>query len=226
MTLVYIDGYTRLTTGCTYHDYFSEFAFGTHIHTQSDPEDLFKILDEACLTFHAILQRQKWATELTSILPRSALINFLDAPLVLYTLELIGAIVLWCRTITPADSRTLFSKRNKEDSCCLDRFKGTPNPPTCLGCRYKHVPHGKPRDSMILLGGDRMPEARNQASKHKQGSTTTSRSRDCHHVCPRKEDEQGQSTLSLQNSSHDQIDYRTDIVSGSPNQHNIPLVLC
>lgn len=81
----------------------------------------------------SFLKRENWASELASILPLSALIDFIEIPPKLHILELVGAVPLWSWAVTPAGSRLLLSKQTSSGStaasashdCYQDRFGKT-----------------------------------------------------------------------------------------------------
>ncbi|KIM95444.1 hypothetical protein OIDMADRAFT_134497 [Oidiodendron maius Zn] len=69
-----------------------------------------------------IPDQNAWVAQLASILPLSALIEFIEISPKLHILELAGAIPLWSWVITPSGSRLLLAKREKlVRDCCQDR---------------------------------------------------------------------------------------------------------
>lgn len=75
----------------------------------------------------SILERHPWVGELAGLLPLSALIDFIEIPPKLHTLELTGAVPLWSWAITPSGSRLLLAKQEKfaSQDCYQDRFGNT-----------------------------------------------------------------------------------------------------
>lgn len=63
----------------------------------------------------------QWAQQLASILPFTALVEFIDIPSKLHVFELAGYVPLWNWPITPAGSRLLLSTLANSTTCCLDR---------------------------------------------------------------------------------------------------------
>ena len=75
----------------------------------------------------SILERYAWVRELAGILPLSALIDFIEIPPKLHTLQLTGAVPLWSWAVTPSGSRLLLAKQEKlaSQDCYQDRFGNT-----------------------------------------------------------------------------------------------------
>ncbi|CAI7571861.1 unnamed protein product [Penicillium bialowiezense] len=97
------------------------------------------MFENARAAMNAILSSHPWSQELASILPLSALIDFLDVPRTLHTFQLTGNQPLWCWPITPSASRLLLSNK-VQDSCNLDRFGASLNP-ICLDGRHGDLYH-------------------------------------------------------------------------------------
>ena len=74
-----------------------------------------------------IFERHARVGELAGILPLSALIDFIEIPPKLHTLELTGAVLLWSWAITLSGSRLLLAKQEKfaSQGCYKDRFGNT-----------------------------------------------------------------------------------------------------
>ena len=62
-----------------------------------------------------------WAQQLMSILPLSALIEFIDVITKLHVFELNGSVPLWSWPVTPPGARLLLSPEDGTNACCLDR---------------------------------------------------------------------------------------------------------
>lgn len=112
--------------------------------------------------FNDVLIGTPWSLELAGILPLSALINFLNIPLVLHVYQLTKTVPLWCWPITPSGSRLLLSEAaNESDSCVLDRFGNSPNP-ICLDGRYGDTyPLANPETMRLCLGAISTKEIKN-----------------------------------------------------------------
>lgn len=63
----------------------------------------------------------EWAQQLASILPFTALIEFIDIPSKLHIFELAGHVPLWNWPVTPAGARLLLNTLDNSTTCCLDR---------------------------------------------------------------------------------------------------------
>jgi len=63
-----------------------------------------------------------YVQQLASILPLTALIEFIDLPTKLHGFHLTGRVPLWNWPITPAGARLLLQTKDNEESCCLDSF--------------------------------------------------------------------------------------------------------
>jgi hypothetical protein len=82
------------------------------------------ILHEARHNINSLLSRHPWTEQLASILPLSALIDFIDTPLILHTYQLASGLPLWCWAVTPTGSRFLLEQDDARDQsvCYLDRY--------------------------------------------------------------------------------------------------------
>jgi hypothetical protein len=73
--------------------------------------------------------------QITSILPLSALIEFIDIPAKLHAFELSGLVSLWNWPITPAGARLLLSNEGLSSQCFLDEI-GRTSILHCIDGRY------------------------------------------------------------------------------------------
>ncbi|ROT38430.1 hypothetical protein SODALDRAFT_333004 [Sodiomyces alkalinus F11] len=104
------------------------------------------------LDFNALLRTEDWIEELGSLLPLSALLDFLDASRVLHIYQLTGATAWWCWPITPAGFRMLLSRRATDETCLLDDFDASTTP-VCLDGRYgDKYPLANPETLRLCLG--------------------------------------------------------------------------
>ncbi|RDW57351.1 hypothetical protein BP5796_12801 [Coleophoma crateriformis] len=70
-----------------------------------------------------VLDRNSWVSQLSGILPLSALIDFIEIPPKLHILQLTAASPLWTWLVTPAGSRLLLSDDNAlRRACYLDDY--------------------------------------------------------------------------------------------------------
>ena len=122
------------------------------------------MLEAARSALQETLSIYPWLSELSGILPISALLDFIDTAKKLHIFQLVGAVPLWSWPVTPAGSRLLLSSDDGTDSCFLDTFGNSiswiamdgrygdkyniPNSETlrlCLSTEKPHVlhnPHG------------------------------------------------------------------------------------
>jgi hypothetical protein len=103
--------------------------------------------------FYASLKTHLWSQELAGILPLSALIDFLDVPMVLHIYQLTKAVPLWSWPITPSGARLLLARTTPYDVCLLDTFGSSPTP-LCLDGRYgDKYPMTNPETLRLCLEG-------------------------------------------------------------------------
>jgi len=77
----------------------------------------------------------EWAQQLASILPFTALIEFIDIPSKLHVFELAGHVPLWNWPVTPTGARLLLNTLDNSTTCCLDR-EGQSAILHCIDGRY------------------------------------------------------------------------------------------
>ncbi|KAL4728895.1 hypothetical protein ACLX1H_003297 [Fusarium chlamydosporum] len=90
------------------------------------------MFQEAVNRLSSAFEVYPWVSELSGILPLSALIDFIEIPTKLHVLELTGYVPLWGWAITPSGSRLLLSKpktmcgKPLTEDCYLDRYGKSP----------------------------------------------------------------------------------------------------
>lgn len=72
------------------------------------------MLFDARQTLQALLQSHEWLPELFSILPLSALLDFVDTGGKLHILQLVGTVPIWSWPVTPAGSRILLADESAD----------------------------------------------------------------------------------------------------------------
>lgn len=112
-----------------------------------------------------IIQNNPWMSQVAGILPLSALIDFIDIPVKIHTLQVTGSCPLWSWAITPSGSRLLLSDNSNNPNYktpILDQYGNSisllgidgrygdqyllPNPETvrtCISSQFTHAIHNR-----------------------------------------------------------------------------------
>ncbi|OBS20450.1 hypothetical protein FPOA_06819 [Fusarium poae] len=125
------------------------------------------MFQEAVKRLSSAFEVYPWVSELSGILPLSALIDFIEIPTKLHVLELTGYVPLWGWAITPSGSRLLLSKPKTmcgqplTQDCYLDRYGNSPAFEALDGLYGDRYFVNNPETLRLLLAGAKITHIQN-----------------------------------------------------------------